>query len=493
MVASAHYLATEAGRQALADGGNAFDAAIATSLALSVVEAAGSGLGGMAIVTAVAARGVPFVLAGPCRAPRGATPQAVAQSKRYTSHRAVATPAYVTVLEALQAGYATLPLSRLIEPAISLARAGFPLTPLQTELIARYRPSLRRFNAAELFLTPTGETPSPGALLAQPELAATLEQLGRRGLRDFYEGEVAASLIADLRANDAFVTADDLRSLPVPRPQPASCLRFRGSDVFTADRPAGGRALLHMLGLFDRLAPADFDPDGVEASTLLARVIRRTRIDRRAAMRGRAPFPLGSHESIGLAARRLGEGETSHFSVVDRWGNAVAMTQSIERSFGAKVLANGLGFLLNGYLKTFNIANPRHPYHLQPGRAARSNAAPTIAMQHDGPVAVLGSTGSERMVSSVFGVLVRLLDGDPFAAVHAPRLHATPRGEVLLEAPRVPPEARAQLERAGFVLRELEAYSFLVGGLQLVARVSPGEYVGVADPRRDGAASGPQF
>src|SRR5690606_985364 len=146
---------------------------------------------------------------------------------------------------------------------------GFPLTPRDVVLIARSRPALRRFNSAKPFLTPTRDVPAPGSRLVQPELAATLEHLGRRGLRDFYEGEVAAVLAADLRAHDAFVDAEDLRALPRPRPQPTIHRPFRGSIVHSADRPAGGRTLLHMLGLFDRLAPDRFDPDSATDTVLL--------------------------------------------------------------------------------------------------------------------------------------------------------------------------------------------------------------------------------
>lgn len=494
MVASAHYLATEAGQEILADGGNAFDAAVATSLALSVVESAGSGLGGMAILAATRAGSPPFVLAGPCTAPRAATPESIAASSRYSGHRAVAVPGYPAVLEALCRQYTTRPLLRLAEPAIRLASRGFPCTKLQSALIERYRPKLRRYSAGEVFLTHEGRAPTPGSVVSQPALARALEHLARVGWRDFYEGEVARHLASDAEANEGFLTLGDLAAYPRVMPVAPRCASFRDFCVHTAAAPAGGAALLHMLGIFSGLAQDDFDPDTPAGIELMVRVIRRTRIDRRREHRGRAFAPIGTVEAATRAIDELGgEGETSHLSVLDADGNAVALTQSIERSFGAKVVAKDLGFLLNGYLKTFNISRPNHPYFVAPGRAARSNAAPTVVTRDNRATIVVGSTGSERMVSSIFGVLVRLWSSqEPFKAVHAPRLHATPRGEILLELTRFPPDTRRRLEHAGFTIRELDPYSFLVGGLQLVVRESDGTLTGVADPRRDGSAAGPE-
>jgi len=496
VVAAAHYRATQAGLEVLAEGGNAFDAAVATSLALSVVESAGSGIGGMAMLTGHFA-GESFAVAGPCRAPQSVTIEAVLASRRYSSHRAVAVPSYPAVLDVVLGRYCTLPRQRLFEPAIALAKEGFALTALQVALIERYRPQLRKHNGGALFLRPDGKTPAVGTTLCQPELAATLARLAEVGLGDFYRGEIAAMLAADVADHGGFLTLEDLRASPQPVPSRTIASRFFGDEVHTIDRPAGGATLLHMLRLFERLSPRDFDPETPEGIELLARIIQRGRIDRIASQRGHLAAPLGSDASIHDAAAKLapvepelGEGETSHISVIDRHGNAVALTQSIERSFGAKVFTPGLGFLLNGYLKTYNLDRPSHPYYLRPGAVARSNAAPTLVLSQGRPTAVLGSTGSERMVSSIFGVLVRLRSQDPFTAVHAPRLHVTPRGQVLLEAPRFSEPCLTRLQRRGFTLLPLDAYSFKVGGLQLVAHRDL-EIVGVADPRRDGAAAGP--
>jgi gamma-glutamyltranspeptidase/glutathione hydrolase len=255
-----------------------------------------------------------------------------------------------------------------------------------------------------------------------------------------------------------------------------------------------------MLHIYDEIVASCRDPDPDESAVLLASIIRRARLDRRrfptgiAWEEGREEVPITSRQHARRAAAGIagsGEGETTHVCVMDRWGNVVSLTQSIERSFGAAVATPGLGFLHNGYMRTFKVKNRKHPHYLRPGGIARSNAAPTILLGPSGRRIAVGSTGSERMGSSIFQVLVRLRYQDPFTAVSAPRLHCTPEREVFLEADRFPPAALAALEEWGFKLTAWDPWSFKAGGLQLVT--SDGLLIrGVAEPRRDGAAAGPR-
>ena len=495
MVSAAHYRATRAGVEILAAGGNAVDAAIATSLALAVVESAGSGIGGMAMMTvSLADRGC-FVLPGPCLAPRNATPAALANSPRYSGYRAVATPAYIAVIDAALSRYGTLPLREVIAPAIELAREGFPLTAMQVELIEHYREGLAKSTAGRFFLDADGRAPDRGSRFVQPELAGTLEHLARAGLRDFYEGDIAHRIARDMAEHDGFIDAEDLAAVVPPAEQAPVRTVFRNAGVASAGPPAGGETLAQMLNLFAALAHPGFDadtPDGVE---LLAAVIARARTDRRRYRFQRPEDPdLASPDYASQiapqVAQQLGVGETSHLSVMDCHGNAVALTQSIERSFGAKVVTPGLGFLHNGYMKGFKVQAKRHPHYLRPGAVARSNAAPTIVHDADGPILAIGSTGSERMLSGIFGVMVRLGRQSPFDAVHAPRLHVTPEGVALVEADRMPPGCLQRLEDRGYTLDRTDAYAFKFGGLHLVVREGA-RLTGVAEPRRDGAAAGP--
>jgi gamma-glutamyltranspeptidase/glutathione hydrolase len=502
MVASAHYLATAAGADILGAGGNAVDAAVAASLALGVCEPAGSGLGGMAMMLIHhSGQDRTFVIPGPCRAPRAATPEAVERSGRYRGYRAAAVPANPSVLGYALDRYGTLKRGEVFGPAIRLAEEGFHLTELQHSLVGRYLKPLREGSAGMLFLGPDGMPLPPGRTLRQPVLARTLKRLAERGIEDFYRGETARLIAGDMARNGGFVSAGDLQDFPAQVESDPVSVAFWGGVLHTAGPPGGGIALAEMAAIFEEAADEDFDPDTPEGVVLMAEIIRRARRDRKgyrlrvgAESAGEARKLFSPRHARRAALRILerceGEGETSHLVTADSFGNVVSMTQSIERSFGAAEIGSDLGFLYNGFMRAFKVRNKRHPHYLRPGAAARSNAAPTVVLREGRPWAALGSTGSERMCSGIFEVLVRLLRQDPFASVHAPRLHCTPEGVVQIEAGRFPSACLDALEAAGFTLERLEDSSFSMGGLQLLVREGE-EWCGVGEPRRDGAAAGP--
>jgi gamma-glutamyltranspeptidase/glutathione hydrolase len=498
MVVSAHYRATAVGVEILAKGGNAVDAAIATALALNVVEPAASGLGGMAMMVIYqASSGKVFVLDGPCRAPLRATPEAVAAGERKMGYKAAAVPTNPAVLDFALRGYGTLTPEQVLEPAIRLAENGFPFTPFQHRHFREYLKSITEGNIAPFFLGP-GQMPlPPGSIFRQPVLARTLRRLARCGFTDFYTGEIGKRIAADMAENGGFVCEADLADIPWPTEREPLSRQVGDWVVHTLPPPGGGNALLQMLRLFLQLAPGDFDPDSSEAAVLFASIIHRARLDRkRYSFAKNEPELSGARYAV-QAAEEIREelsgcGETSHLCTMDSNGNMVSMTQSIERSFGAKVAGRDLGFIYNGYMKAFKIKNKRHPHFLRPGAVARSNAAPTIVMQGGLPIIAVGSTGSERLASGIFQVLARLGSQSPFQASAAPRLHCTPERDVLIEAERFSPEALQALKKHGFLLIPRTAWNFSFGGLHLL--IFDGDkkrMCGVAEPRRDGAAAGP--
>jgi gamma-glutamyltranspeptidase/glutathione hydrolase len=461
MVATAHYLATAAGVEALRLGGNAVDAAVTASLALGVCEPAGSGLGGMAMMMVhLADQGRTFLIPGPCRAPRGATPDTVGQSGRYRGYRSVAVPANPSVLGHALDQYGTLRRGDVFGPAIRLAEEGFPITRLQHTLIGKYRKALSEGSAARLFLKPGGDPIPAGHVLRRPVLARTLRRLEERGFEDFYRGETARLIAGDMERGGGFVTAEDLKAFPAPKEADPLSLPFQGTVLHTAGPPGGGLALAEMAAIFNEIPGGGFSLDSPEGVVLMAAIIRKARSDRRRFLiRTGAESPgealeLLSRDHTRSAAARIreqqgGGGETSHLVTADRFGNVVSMTQSIERSFGAAEIGPELGFLYNGFIKTYKIKDRKHPHFLRPGVAARSNAAPTIVLKEGRPWAALGSTGSERISSGIFQVLVRLLSQDSFSAVYGPRLHCTPEGLVQIEAERFPPSCLDALEESG--------------------------------------------
>lgn len=503
IVSTAHYQATKAGLKILADGGNAIDAAIAVSLALGVAEPAGSGLGGMGLMLVhMAERKKTFFIEGSCRAPVKAIPEEVVKSERYSGYKAIAVPMLPAVLEHAYNYYGTLNLSDLFKPAIILAEEGFPLTGLYCGHLEHYQKGLIKNNTACFFLDSGNKPFSPGNCFKQPVLAGTLQRLSEKGFNDFYSGDIGREILQDMKRNGGFISEDDFITPPVPGETGPLIGRFRNCKVYTLPPPGGGTTLLQMLQTYDRLENVPLNPNSPEAAVLMALIIQQARLDRRTYRLGQSNVPgkkIPDLASLDYAAQvaesvisRIDEiGETTHFCIMDKHGNVVSMTQSIERSFGAQVATENLGFLYNGYIKGFKIKNKKHPHYLKPGAVARSNAAPTILMKNDLPYVAIGSTGSERMLSGIFQVLVRLRYQSPFEAVAAPRLHCTPEGEIFLEADRFSPKALDELDRYGFKLTAYDAWSFKVGGLQL-AVAEDNLYKGVAEPRRDGAAAGPE-
>jgi gamma-glutamyltranspeptidase/glutathione hydrolase len=496
LVVSAHWRATAAGVEALEAGGTAADAAAATALALGVVEPAGSGLGGMACAMLhEAASGRTFALDGSCRAPAGVSPEDLRGRSRYRGHHVVAVPTQARVLAWLIGAHGRLSEADALAPAIRLAEEGVPLTALQHEHSRRYATALRRRRLVPGLLCRSGGLLEPGGLVRRPRLARTLRRLAEAGLADAHEGEIARRIAEDVQAHGGFVSASDLAAVA----EPARCEPIGGTfgdlEVRALPPPGGGATLVQLLQLWEAAGGLELEPDSPEAVLLLARVIRHARLDRREHVRsGGAPAALAEVARARAAAARLGAGgggETTHLCAVDREGNVVSLTASIERCFGSKRVAGDTGILLNGYLRTFKIRNLRHPHFLRAGAPARSNACPAILLRDGRPAVAIGSTGSERMASGMLQALVRLRTQGPFRASAAPRLHASPSGLVSLEHDRFAPAAVQALLQAGFRLEDWTPWSFRAGGLHLAAREGDA-WVGVADPRRDGAAAAPR-
>lgn len=503
MVSSAHYKATEAGTSVLKNGGNAMDAAIAVSTALGVAEPNGSGLGGMMMMMIhLGKTGETFMVEGPCRAPVNATPGMVAKSHRKRGYRAAALPTNPAVLEFIFNRFGSLPLPALLEPAYRFAKEGLLITPLQSKIRSNYIKAILQGNAAQFILSEEKMPPESGSIISNPVLADTLHHIMNNSFQSFYTGEIGRAIISDMHKNKGFISERDMLDIPWPKLSEPLRSRFHSWEIIAPPPPCGGMVLIEMLNLFEELEPEEFDPDSPEAALLFAVIIRKSRLDRR--KHKLIPLDLSKWDGPDLlsktyaqtSAKELqiqnGLGETTHFNVIDDKGNIVSATQSIERSFGAKVATPELGFLYNGFMKGFKIENKRHPHYLKPGAVARSNATPTIILKNGKPRYVIGSTGSERMVSGIFQVLIRLYKGQsPFEAVSAPRLHCTPESQVVLELSRFSDDAIQRLHDKKFEVTPYDSdWSFSSGGLHMLSIEDNGLITGVADPRRDGYANG---
>lgn len=503
MVSTAHFSATAAGVQMLEQGGNAIDAAVAAALALGVCEPAASGLGGQTMMLVHhRASGTTVAVDGSSRAPNRAVIDTFANlaADRRRGHLATTVPSspatYAHVLER----YGRLSWATVIEPAVVLATDGYEISVLQYRLTRRERRHLQSRSAGPLFLQDGRRARRAGTRFVQPALAATLRRLAERGYEDFYLGETARLIHKDMEANGGILRADDLAQIPHPVEREPLSGRFGGTQVLTMPPPGAGRTLVEMLNIHQSLPRELQDIDTPDGAVGLARTIRQALIDRRDRPFDPNLYSQVSDEQLlnrryarGVAdeiAAQLTRGETTHLSVMDSDGNAVALTQSIENVYGSCAAAPELGFLYNNYMSAFEYEDTSHPYYLRPNAVPWASVAPTIVLRAGAPWLAIGSPGSERIASTILQVLIRLRDSSPLAAVDAPRLHCSLHGVVSVEASRVSTDVLEALQRHGLEVDRRDPYSFYLGCVQLVIN-EDGRMIGVADPRRDGAADGP--
>jgi gamma-glutamyltranspeptidase/glutathione hydrolase len=503
MIATAHNRATEAGVEILQAGGNAIDAAVAAAFALAVCEPAASGLGGQTMMLLHHAKSRrTFALDGSSRAPNRATVEVVSEEDCRLGYRATTVPSTPAVLRYVLETYGTLKLARVLEPAIRLAEEGFAVTPLQRALTRRERRSLRSLSAGQFFLRGGRTTYPVGTVFRQPVLADTLRRIARKGVKDFYAGGIARLIEEDMIRNNGLIRKDDLAQVPRPIERRPVTTQIHGTRVFTFPPPGAGRTLVEMLNVYQQLPAAQRDFDMPRGAAVLAEVMHRAFLDRRDRPFDPHFYPQTTEKRMlsmeyakvmagEISKRFAGQGETTHLSVMDRYGNAVGLTQSIEKVYGAAVATPELGFLYNNYMTEFEYKDISHPYYLRPNAVPWASVAPTIVFKGRRPWLVIGSPGSERITSSIFQVLLRLRNTTPWAAVDAPRIHCSVAGKVSFEAPRMRNDIPQELVKYGFQLDPRDAYSFYMGCVQLVMREGD-EFLGVADPRRDGSAGGPE-
>ena len=531
MVSAAHPLAVEAGLDILRRGGNAVDAAVAVQMMLGFVEAPETGIGGGGfLLYRDAGRGTMEVFDGRETAPAAARPDRftlfglpVPRWLAIPSGRSVGVPGLVAMLELAHDRHGRLPWATLLHPAIVAAERGVPM-PGRLARESRGDPSLRLFgDTRRAFVAPAG---AAEPVLRSAAYATTLRTLAREGPRAFYEGRIATSLVERARARRPWRSDLELSDLRDYRAieRAALCGRYRHWTVCGAPPPSsGGVAILQALGVLEHFPLAALGPDSVEAIHLLAEAQRLAFADRerylgdpafvevptdalvdpaylsrRAALidlqRAMRTVPHG--DPAGARARGAGDvlpaapaGGTSHFSVVDAEGNAVALTASIETPFGSRMTSDG--FLLNNQLTDFSFAPHAgalpHPNAVAPGKRPRSSMSPVIVLDAHGEVRlVVGARGGPRIIAYVLKVLVGVLDWDLGIqeAIELPNfVHLAGR----LELERGSPLAGrgAELEARGHRVRQ----AALTSGLHGIEATATG-WRGGADPRLEGVARG---
>lgn len=481
-VATAFPDATSAAIRILRDGGNAVDAAVAAAWTLSVCEPSASGIGGQSTLLIRHPDGACRVIDGHSYAPAAVSTNTVSSAQQRRGHRAAIVPSTPATLAYAQSHYGRLSLSETLQPAIATATEGYPITALQARQINTVAAALRENEAAAKTFLPDGRPLSEQTLLRQPALARTLSDFARNGVDDFYRGRMARLIARDMQTHGGLMTQLDLRLCTVPVDVPPLLTTYRGRTVITAAHPAGGPHLYFALDkLGQRLADCNTDDDDewYEAIALAT-------YD---AFRQRAAGAWSNGISIPPLTTDETPGDTTHLTVADASGCVVALTQSIQSVFGAKVLQPDLGFFYNNYLWTCPRDN--HPDALGPRCRPCSNVAPTIVVQPSGgqPLLALGSAGSRRIISSILQVISNVVDrgktiGD---AVAAPRIHARLSRNVWLESSAATPGLAARLQRNFGRVDLRKDYDFKLGSVQAL-HWTAGGWSAAADPRRDGKA-----
>ena len=518
-VASNHPLATQAGLLTLQAGGDAVDAAVAIGATLGVVEPFMSGLGGDGFYHVYRkGTGEAVVFNGTGAAPRAATPDRYSSGIPMSGPLAFNTPGTVGGWGAMHARFGRRSWPSLFESAISYAREGFGATPTYVNYAGEAAKLLNQdARSARTFLR-DGKAPALGAVIAQPDLARTLQQLADEGADSFYRGAIAKRFAAGLAEVGALVAAEDLADC-YPEEQAPISIQYRGYTVTEAPPNSTGWVLLQELKiveLFDLAAMGALSADTVhtlvEAKKLTFEDRERWGGDPRfitAPLDELLSDEYAAHRATLIDRRRAGPGarvpamaggsNTTYYCVVDGEGNAVSAIQSINSLFGSGVTAGDTGIVLNNRLTPFHL-EPGHPNRLQPGKRVRHTMNPPMVFKHGELWAVFGTPGGDNQVQVNLQVLTSMIDFGYNAqqAAEMPRWKSEAPGQEANYPHDAPDALTLESRFSPDVLRELASRGHnvkTVGDLEGPCSIeiirrdpSNGMLMGGSDPRRDGWA-----
>lgn len=528
-VASVSPVATRAGLEALKSGGNAVDAAIATAITLGVVDGHNSGLGGGCFLLIRLADGRIFAIDGRETAPAAATRDMFLRDGKadvnlsQTGPLAAGVPGQLAALSYASTNFGKLPLRRLLEPAASIAEAGFKVDRGYARNLASSAEDLKKFPASRaLLLNPDGSAPKAGDRLKLPDLGRSLRTMAEQGAGWFYTGDFARLTDQWMRGNGGLLTTNDFAAYRPKLREPVRST-YRGYEIVGFPPPSSGGVhvgqILNILENFDlksmgadsadfvhvvteamKLAFADRahwlgDPDFVPVPRGLVAKDYAEQLAFRISLK--RATPVAAHGEPPNATSDVFKKHTTHFSTADADGNWVACTATVNTSFGSKVVIPGTGIVLNNEMDDFSaqpgVANyfglvGAEANAVAPGKRPLSSMSPTIVLKDGKPILSVGAAGGPTIISQTLLAIIRTIDFgmEPKEALAAPRFHHQWQPDQLRVEDRLPAKVVVELEKRGHKVVRVGT----IGVSQAVGLSPKGGFDGASDPRVEGLAEG---
>jgi len=524
MVSTSHTLATEVALQVLKDGGNAVDAAVTAGFALAVTQPRSGNIGGGGFMLIAPGDGTaPEAIDYRETAPAAATEDLfldedgnVDQNRSRFTHKAAGVPGTVAGLALALERHGSISLKQALAPAIKLASDGFVVPRRFSEGLEQARERMTRWPATlETFYKEDGSAWQPGERFRQPELAATLQRIADQGTDGFYKGETARLIAAEMASNDGLITEADLAGYEPAIRTPVHGT-YRGHDIYSMSPPSsGGIHIVQILNILEGFPIGKYGHNSASAIHHMAEAMKLAYADRTQYL-GDTDFvdvPVAGLISKGYAEELRGtinadktrpaseikpgqpaayeSPETTHFSVVDRWGNAVSNTYTINFSYGSGITVAGAGFLLNNEMDDFS-AKPGVPNaygliggaanKIEPGKRMLSSMSPTVVRKNGRNFLVTGSPGGSRIITTTLQVIMNVIDHgmNIQSAVSVPRIHHQWLPDQIRVEQGISADTVKLLQSKGHTVVTDSA----MGAIQSIMIGEDGTLYGGADPRR---------
>lgn len=533
MVVTSHFLATESAQKVLKDGGNAIDAAVTAAFSLAVTQPRSGNIGGGGFMLISFKKGglgkeeakmqdgvvaIDYREKAPSLASKDMFLDAegnVDKPLSRFSHQSAGVPGTVSGLALALEKYGTISLKEAMAPAIVLAEQGFIVTPRFSDGLKARAKNLKKWNASKaVFYKPDGSYYEPGELFIQKDLAATLKRISDQGASEFYQGKTAELLVREMQKNGGLISMQDMKNYqPVLRK--AVHGSYRGYDIYSMPSPSsGGVHVVQILNILEGYPISEYGHNSAQTIHLMAEAMKRAYADRsrylgdedfvEVPVKGliSKAYAKSIRKDIKLDSVTASEtilpgkpgsyesNETTHFSIVDQFGNAVANTYTINFSYGSGIMVEGAGFLLNNEMDDFS-AKPgsANAYGLiggvankiEPDKRMLSSMSPTIVKRAGENYLITGSPGGSRIITTTLQVIMNVIDHglNVQSAVAASRIHHQWLPDELRIEEGISQDTILKLEQMGHIVKQKSA----MGAIQSIL-VKDGMMYGAADPRR---------